>query len=70
MSGETALGHTVQIRAETDKKKIENMTVKEKEIRREWQEFRNSQIAKQEQKDKMKKVEEVQAMLKAMFGGR
>lgn len=70
ISGETALGQTVQIRAETDKKRINEMTVKEKEIRREWQEFKNSQLAKQQQKDGMKKVEEVQAMLMAMFGGK
>lgn len=46
------------------------MTVKEKEIRREWQEFKNSQLAKQKQRDGIKKVEEVQAMLMDMFGGK
>ena len=46
------------------------MTVKEKAIRREWQEFKNSQLAKQKHVDGMKKVEEVQAMLMTMFGGK
>lgn len=41
ISGETSLGYTVHIRAEKDPKKIQEMTNKEKEIRRKWAEFKN-----------------------------
>lgn len=40
LNGETPLGYVVQIRAETDSKKIRQMTKKEKEIRTEWAKFR------------------------------
>lgn len=40
LNGETPLGYVVQIRAETDSKKIRKMTKKEKEIRTEWAKFR------------------------------
>ena len=39
LNGDTALGYVVQIRAETDTKKINKMTKKEKDIRNEWFKF-------------------------------
>lgn len=41
LNGETPLGYAVHIRSEKDQKKINEMTNKEKEIRRKWAEFRN-----------------------------
>ncbi len=43
INGDTPLGYTVQIRAETDQKRIREMTAHEKEIRRKWKEFRQKQ---------------------------
>lgn len=43
LNEETALGRTVQIRAEKDNKKIREMTNHEKKIRAEWQEFKRKQ---------------------------
>ena len=43
LNEETALGRTVQIRAEKDNKKIREMTNHEKKIRSDWQEFRRKQ---------------------------
>lgn len=40
LSGETPLGYVVQIRAETDAKKIKEMTNHEKKIRADWREFK------------------------------
>lgn len=37
------MGYTVQIRAETDQKKIREMTAHEKKIRQEWKEFKSKQ---------------------------
>ena len=42
ISRETTLGYTVHIRSEKDSKKIQEMTNKEKEIRRKWAEFKNN----------------------------
>ena len=39
---ETPLGETVRIRAETDMKKIREMTAHEKKIRSDWQKFKNA----------------------------
>lgn len=41
INSDTPLGYVVQTRAETDVKKIRQMTKKEKEIRTEWADFRN-----------------------------
>lgn len=41
--GDTPLGYVVQIRAETDKKRIGQMTQQEKKIRREWRQFKTKQ---------------------------
>lgn len=46
ISGDTPLGYTVHIRSETDQKKIQEMTNKEKEIRRKWAEFKNNNTQK------------------------
>ena len=48
INGDTPLGYAVQIRAETDAKKISEMTNHEKKIRAEWQEFRNKQNKKED----------------------
>lgn len=40
LNGDTSLGYVVQTRAETDPKKIRQMTKKEKEIRTEWANFK------------------------------
>ena len=40
LNGDTALGNVVRIRSEKDAKRIREMTNKEKEIRREWAEFK------------------------------
>ena len=42
---DTPLGYTVQIRAETDVKKIREMTAHEKKIRSDWQRFKNAKQA-------------------------
>ena len=64
LNGETALGNVVQIRAETDRKRINEMTKQEKKIRQEWFEFRSKQKKQLDEK----KTEEVQMMLKNLFG--
>lgn len=65
LNGETPLGYVVQIRAETDSKKIRQMTKKEKEIRSEWAEFRrkNNKIKKIELK-----TEDISKIFSKMFG--
>lgn len=47
INGDTPLGYTVQIRAETDNKRIREMTNHEKEIRRKWKEFKQKQQKEQ-----------------------
>ena len=61
LNGETPLGYVVQIRAETDSKKIRQMTKKEKEIRSEWAEF--NKIKKIELK-----TEDISKIFSKMFG--
>ena len=41
INGDTPLGFVVQTRAETDQKKIKEMTAHQKKIRAEWQTFKN-----------------------------
>lgn len=43
LNGDTPLGYTVQVRAETDQKKIREMTAHEKKIRQEWKAFKSKQ---------------------------
>lgn len=43
INGDTPLGYVVQTRAETDQKKIKEMTAHQKKIRAEWQSFKNKQ---------------------------
>lgn len=65
LNGDTPLGYVVQIRSETDNKKIRQMTKKEKEIRSEWAEFRrkNNKIKKIELK-----TEDISKIFSKMFG--
>lgn len=64
LNGDTPLGYVVQIRSETDNKKIRQMTKKEKEIRSEWAEFRrkNNKIKKIELK-----TEDISKIFSKMF---
>lgn len=43
LNGDTPLGYVVQIRSETDQKKIHEMTIKEKEIREQWRNFKRKE---------------------------
>lgn len=43
INGDTPLGYVVQTRAESDPKKIREMTAHQKKIREEWREFKNKQ---------------------------
>lgn len=65
IGGDTPLGNIVQIRAETDQKKIKEFNTYEKRIYREWQEFRNKNKPKVE--DTQKGVD-IQQWLKSLFG--
>lgn len=65
LNGDTPLGYTVQIRAEKDPKKINQMTNKEKQIRNEWMEFNR----KQKKKERIFiSGKELSNMLSKMFG--
>lgn len=65
LNGDTPLGYVVQIRAETDSKRIRQMTQKEKEIRTDWAKFR-------EKNNKNKtielKTEDISKIFSKMFG--
>ena len=63
IGGDTPLGNVVQIRAETDQKKIKEFNTYEKRIYREWQEYRN-----RNKTSTAKKGVEVQQWLKSLFG--
>lgn len=63
IGGDTPLGNIVQIRAETDPKKIKEFNTYEKRIYNEWQEYRNKQKIKVE-----KSGEDIQLWLKSIFG--
>ena len=65
LNGETPLGNIVQIRAETDRKKINEFSTYEKRIYKEWQEFRSKQKVEVET---AKRGEEIQQWIKAIFG--
>lgn len=65
INGDTPLGNIVQIRAETDQKKINDFNTYEKRIYKEWQDYRNKQRAEVETEQKGK---EIQQWLKSIFG--
>ena len=65
LSGDTPLGNIVQIRAETDGKKIKEFSTYEKRIYQEWQEFIRQNKPKV---DEAQKGVEVQQWLKSLFG--
>lgn len=64
LNGDTPLGYVVQIRSERDTKKIREMSTKEKNIRKEWFEFREK--SKKRQKIELKK-EDISKVLTSMF---
>ncbi|MBQ5591997.1 MAG: hypothetical protein IIU80_03545 [Clostridia bacterium] len=47
LMADTPLGEVVQIRAETDRERIANMTVTEKRIRSDWQAFKAQKMLKE-----------------------
>lgn len=63
IGGDTPLGRTVQIRAETDPKRIKEFNTYEKRIYNEWKEYRKSQNINIE-----KSGEDIQQWLKSLFG--
>lgn len=63
LGGETPLGNIVQIRAETDQKKIRNFNTYEKRIYNEWKEYRRNKKIVVE-----KSGEDIQQWLKSIFG--
>lgn len=65
IGGDTPLGHVVQIRAETDQKKIKEFNTYEKRIYKEWQDYKNKEKANV---DNSKRGEEIQQWLKSLFG--
>lgn len=65
IGGDTPLGNVVQIRAETDAKKIKEFNTYEKRIYGEWQEYR---AKNNKQVDTLQKGVEVQQFLKSLFG--
>lgn len=68
LNGETPLGHIVQIRAETDNKRIREMTNHEKKIRAEWQEFKKKQQKQQKEHVVYLSKDEIDKVLSSMFG--
>lgn len=65
IGGDTPLGSVVQIRAETDQKKIKEFNTYEKRIYKEWQDFKNQSKPKV---DEVQKGMEIQQWLKSLFG--
>ena len=65
IGGDTPLGSVVQIRAETDQKKIKEFNTYEKRIYKEWQDFKNQNKPKI---DEVQKGIEIQQWLKSLFG--
>ena len=69
LNGDTPLGYVVQVRSETDQKKIKEMTKKEKQIRSEWANFKSKN---QKQIQNQKKIElsgdEIDKVLSKLFG--
>ncbi len=70
LNGDTALGYVVQTRAETDPKKIKEMTAHEKKIRAEWKAFISNKN-KQKQNKETKIVlsnNQINDVLSKLFG--
>lgn len=61
---DTPLGEVVQIRAETDRERIANMTVTEKRIRSEWAEFKARKAQKEQ--PAMMSVNQLQQILSSL----
>lgn len=61
---DTPLGEVVQIRAETDRERIANMTVTEKRIRSEWATFKARKV-RQEQ-PAMMSINQLQQILSSL----
>lgn len=68
LNGETPLGYVVNIRSESNPKKIREMTKNETRIRYEWQSFRAKQARKNSEVITMT-VEQFQQALKNLAGG-
>ena len=67
--GDTPLGYVVQIRAETDTKKIGQMTEQEKKIRREWRQFKTKQAMANHQAQQITMtVEQFQNAMRSLAG--
>lgn len=63
LSGDTPLGYAIGIRSQTDRETIKNMTVHEKKMHREWQEFITSKQGESRQQYTMT-VADLQQMFK------
>lgn len=68
LNGETPLGYVVNIRSESDPKKIKEMTKNEKRIRSEWQSFKAKQMRNNPNVITMS-IEQFQQALKNLAGG-
>ncbi len=66
LSGETPLGYAVRIRSETDRDRINAMTVHEKQMRREWQSFVTSKRGENSQYTMT--ISELQSLFKSLAG--
>lgn len=67
INGDTPLGYVVQTRAETDSKKIKEMTAHQKKIRNEWQEFKTKK--KKEMNNKIILTgEDITKVMSKLFG--
>ena len=64
INSDTPLGYTVQVRAETDQKKIREMTAHDKKIRQEWKEFKSKQ---QKEEIIVLSKDEIDKVLSSMF---
>lgn len=68
LNGETPLGYVVNIRSETDPKKIKEMTKHERKIRSDWHRFKAKQARSGGQAITMT-IEQFQQALKNLAGG-
>ncbi len=67
LSGDTPLGYAINIRSQTDRERINEMTVHEKQMRREWQKFISSKQGEHTTQYTMT-VTELQNMFKSLAG--
>lgn len=69
INGDTPLGYVVQTRAETDSKKIQEMTNHQKQIRADWREFKNKQKQKQNKSQRIVlSNDQINEVMKKLFG--